>query len=99
LDRIDLGRNLTPLPHLRDDGQLVTTGVYGIVRHPLYSGVIYLTLAYASWQISWVHFVGAIILFVFFDAKSRMEEVWLAEKFSEYINYRNSVKKLLPWIY
>jgi protein-S-isoprenylcysteine O-methyltransferase Ste14 len=95
----DLGRNLTPLPHPRDDGQLVTTGVYGLVRHPLYSGVIYLALAYASWQMSWVHFIGAIILFVFFDAKSRTEEVWLTEKFPDYINYRNSVKKLLPWIY
>jgi protein-S-isoprenylcysteine O-methyltransferase Ste14 len=39
------------------------------------------------------------ILFVFFDAKSRTEEVWLTAKFPDYINYRNSVKKLLPWIY
>jgi protein-S-isoprenylcysteine O-methyltransferase Ste14 len=78
---------------------LVTTGVYGIIRHPLYSGVIYLALAYASWQMIWVHFIGAIGLFVFFDAKSRTEEVWLTEKFPDYLNYRNSVKKLLPWIY
>ncbi|MFN9061798.1 MAG: methyltransferase family protein, partial [Pseudanabaena sp.] len=34
----DLGQNLTPLPHPRDDGQLVQTGVYSLVRHPLYSG-------------------------------------------------------------
>jgi protein-S-isoprenylcysteine O-methyltransferase Ste14 len=44
----DLGQNLTPLPHPRDEGQLVTTGVYGLVRPPMYSGVIYLALAYAS---------------------------------------------------
>lgn len=95
----DLGQNLTPLPHPRDEGQLVTTGVYGLVRHPMYSGVIYLALAYASWQMSWVHLVGSIVLFVFFDAKSRKEEVWLTEKFSDYTNYSNSVKKLIPWIY
>ena len=95
----DLGQNLTPLPHPRDDGQLVKTGVYRLVRHPLYSGVIYLALAYASWQISWVHLVGSIGLFVFFDAKSRTEEVWLTEKFSDYINYSTGVKKLIPWIY
>jgi protein-S-isoprenylcysteine O-methyltransferase Ste14 len=95
----DLGRNLTPLPHPRDDGQLVKTGIYGIVRHPLYSGVIYLALAYASWQMSWRHLVGSIILFVFFDAKSRKEESWLTEKFPDYANYSISVKKLIPWIY
>lgn len=95
----DLGQNLTPLPHPRDDGQLVQTGIYGLVRHPLYSGVIFLALTYASWQISWVHFLGAISLFVFFDAKARKEEVWLTEKFSDYINYCQLVKKLIPWIY
>ena len=95
----DLGQNLTPLPHPRDDGQLVKTGIYGIVRHPLYSGVIYLALAYASWRMSWVHLLGSIGLFLFFNAKSRTEEVWLTEKFPDYSNYSTSVRKLIPWIY
>jgi protein-S-isoprenylcysteine O-methyltransferase Ste14 len=96
---VDLDQNLTPLPHPRDRGQLVTTGVYGLVRHPMYSGVIYLALAYASWQMSWVHLVGSIGLLVFFDAKSRKEEVWLTEKFSDYAIYSTTVKKLIPLIY
>jgi protein-S-isoprenylcysteine O-methyltransferase Ste14 len=95
----DLGQNLTPLPHPRDRGQLVTTGVYGLVRHPMYSGVIYLALAYSSWQMSWLHLVGSIVLFVFFDAKSRKEEVWLTEKFPDYTTYSTAVKKLIFWIY
>jgi protein-S-isoprenylcysteine O-methyltransferase Ste14 len=36
---------------------------------------------------------------VFFDAKSRIEEVWLTEKFPDYTNYSTSVKKLIPWVY
>jgi protein-S-isoprenylcysteine O-methyltransferase Ste14 len=95
----DLGQNLTPLPHPKNDGQLVTTGVYGLVRHPMYSGVIYLALAYSSWSMSWVHLIGSIVLFVFFDAKSRKEEVWLTAKFSDYTNYSTAVKKLIPGIY
>jgi protein-S-isoprenylcysteine O-methyltransferase Ste14 len=94
----DFGQNITPLPHPRDEGQLVKTGIYGLVRHPMYSGVIYLALAYASWPMSWIHLVGLIVLFVVFDAKSRREEAWLTEKFSDYSNYSNSVKKLIPWI-
>jgi protein-S-isoprenylcysteine O-methyltransferase Ste14 len=95
----DLGQNLTPLPHPRDDGQLVQTGSYSLMRHPLYSGVILLAFTYASWQMSWVHFLGSIALLIFFDAKARKEEVWLTEKFPAYSTYRTSVKKLIPWIY
>jgi len=36
---------------------------------------------------------------VFFDVKSRLEERWLAEKFSAYPEYRTRVKKLIPWLY
>ncbi len=96
---IDLGQNLTPLPHPKDDGQLVQTGIYSLVRHPIYSGVIFLALAYASWQVSLVHLFGAIALFVFFDAKAKKEEVWLVERFPDYANYRVLVKKLIPWVY
>lgn len=95
----ELGQNLTPLPHPRDEGQLVKTGIYGLVRHPMYSGVIYLALAYGNWQMSWLHLLGSVILFTFFDAKSRKEEVLLTEKFPDYANYSTSVKKLIPWIY
>ena len=96
---IDLGRNLTPLPHPKDDGELVQTGIYSIVRHPIYAGVIGLAFAYGCWQSSWVHGLGAIALFMFFDVKAKKEEIWLTEKFSDYENYRISVKKLIPWIY
>ena len=37
---LDLGRNLTPVPRPRDDATLVETGVYRLVRHPLYGGII-----------------------------------------------------------
>jgi protein-S-isoprenylcysteine O-methyltransferase Ste14 len=95
----DLGQNLTPLPHPRHEGQLVQTGIYRFVRHPMYSGVIYLALAYTSFQMSWVHLVGSIFLCLFFDAKSRTEEIWLTNKFSDYASYSTSVKKLIPWLY
>jgi protein-S-isoprenylcysteine O-methyltransferase Ste14 len=69
------------------------------ILYIVYSGVIFLAFTYASLQMSWVHFLGAIALFIFFDAKATKEEVWLTEKFPDYANYRTSVKKLIPWIY
>ena len=35
-----LGRNLSALPHPKDDSTLVETGPFAYVRHPIYSGLI-----------------------------------------------------------
>lgn len=94
-----LGPNLTPLPYPKDCSELVDTGAYSIVRHPIYSGLI---LGAFGWGLS-IHggltLLWALALFVFFDVKSRLEERWLAEKFADYPAYRARVKKLIPWVY
>jgi protein-S-isoprenylcysteine O-methyltransferase Ste14 len=96
---IDLGHNLTPLPHPKDEGTLVTTGIYGLVRHPLYSGVIFGAIAYGCWQWSLTHVIGSVVFLLFFDFKARKEESWLKNKFSDYHSYQLQVKKFIPWIY
>jgi protein-S-isoprenylcysteine O-methyltransferase Ste14 len=96
---LDLGQSLTPLPYPRDDGQLVQSGIYAWVRHPIYSGVIFAALAWAIAQVSLSHFLGAILFFLFFDAKSRREENWLVDKYADYATYRQQVKKFFPRIY
>jgi protein-S-isoprenylcysteine O-methyltransferase Ste14 len=99
LGLLNLGANLTPLPHPKDEGELVTSGVYGLVRHPIYSGVILLVMAYSCWQWSLSHAIGTVVLFLFFDIKARQEEAWLKNKFADYAAYQLQVKKLIPWIY
>ncbi len=96
---LHLGDNLTPLPHPKDESSLVTVGVYRFVRHPIYSSVIFLTLAYATWQMSISHAIGVLVFLLFFDQKARQEEQWLTAKFPEYADYKRSVKKILPGIY
>jgi protein-S-isoprenylcysteine O-methyltransferase Ste14 len=96
---IDLGQNLTPLPYPRDDGQLVQTGVYGLVRHSLYSGLILATLALSLWWQSLTHLVISGALFLVLNAKASQEEIWLAERYPEYPDYQQRVKKLIPWLY
>jgi protein-S-isoprenylcysteine O-methyltransferase Ste14 len=36
---------------------------------------------------------------VFFDLKSRREEIWLAEQFPDYAAYKARTRRLLPWLY
>jgi protein-S-isoprenylcysteine O-methyltransferase Ste14 len=96
---LDLGNSLTPLPYPREDGQLVQSGVYAIVRHPLYSGVILAALGWTIFQFSLPHLIGTFIFVLFFDAKAAREENWLMQKYPNYGEYRQTVKKLIPWLY
>jgi protein-S-isoprenylcysteine O-methyltransferase Ste14 len=95
----DLGNSLTPLPHPRDDSQLVQKGVYGIVRHPIYSGLILGGLGWALHQMSVTHLLGTIAIFLFFNAKASREEIWLKERYPDYSEYCQRVKKLIPGVY
>jgi len=94
-----LGDNLTVLPRPKDEATLAVTGPYRIVRHPIYSGVILMAFGWAFWLHSWLTIGYAIILSIFLDVKSRREEEWLKERFSDYAAYRKRVRKLIPFIY
>ena len=94
-----LGPNLTPLPKPKPSGQLIQTGLYRLVRHPIYFGVILVSFGWAGIEQTLYTLVLATILLIFFDLKSRQEERWLTQKFSEYDVYKQNTKKLIPYIY
>jgi protein-S-isoprenylcysteine O-methyltransferase Ste14 len=94
-----LGPNLTPLPKPKPSGEFIQSGLYRFVRHPIYFGVILVCFGWASIEQTLYTLVLAIILLIFFDLKSRQEEIWLTEKFSEYDVYKQNTKKLIPFIY
>jgi protein-S-isoprenylcysteine O-methyltransferase Ste14 len=94
-----LGPNLTALPYPKDCSELVQAGAYAIVRHPIYSGIIIASFGLGFWRHGWLTLGWALVLFAFFDVKSRLEERWLSEKFADYADYRTRVKKLIPWLY
>jgi protein-S-isoprenylcysteine O-methyltransferase Ste14 len=94
-----LGPNLTPLPKPKPSGELIQSGLYRFVRHPIYFGVILVCFGWAGIEQTLYTLVLAIILLIFFDLKSRQEERWLIQKFSEYAEYKITAKKLIPFIY
>lgn len=96
---VSLGRWLTPFPQPLPESQLRTAGAYALVRHPLYSGILFMALGWSLYSLSVAGLAFDAVVFVFFDRKAAREEIWLAEKFSGYAAYRRRVKKLIPWIY
>jgi protein-S-isoprenylcysteine O-methyltransferase Ste14 len=94
-----LGPNLTPLPHPRSNATLVRTGPYRIVRHPIYSGGLLLAYGWALVVHGWLTLAYATFLLIFLDIKSTREERWLAARFPEYGDYRQRVRKLIPFVH
>lgn len=95
-----LGRNLTPFPKPIEGGEIVQQGPYGLVRHPIYSSILLGGLGWALWRSSPLGLALALLLFAFFDAKSRQEERWLVEQHPDYAHYQRAVRgRLLPRIY
>jgi len=96
---ISLGKSRTAFPEPRDGGELAEHGVYGIVRHPLYTSVILWGL---SWCLFWRSGVAAgatLAMTVFFDAKARYEERLLMSRFGGYAAYKSRVRRFIPWVY
>ncbi|GIW29320.1 MAG: hypothetical protein KatS3mg070_2683 [Meiothermus sp.] len=94
-----LGRNLTALPKPRPGGYLVQQGLYRVVRHPIYCGVLLWALGSSLAHLNLWTLLLCGLLFVWLDRKASLEETWLQERFPEYSAYRQRVKKLIPWVY
>lgn len=99
LGTLRLGSNLTPFPRPKENSGLVDSGVYSVVRHPIYSGIMVVAVGWACFVNGTFTFIYAFILFLFFDVKSRREEQWLCAAHSQYPAYQKRVRKLIPFIY
>jgi protein-S-isoprenylcysteine O-methyltransferase Ste14 len=96
---LDLGRNLTPAPRPRDDARLVETGIFALVRHPIYGGIIVTALGWGLLAASPLTLLLAGLVAVFFDLKSRREEAWLAAHYPGYRTYMSRTRRFIPRVY
>ena len=97
--RLRIGRNWgTPMTR-KDHPELVTSGPYHLVRHPIYSGVVFGGIGTAiglGWR--WLIAVGLVGAYFFYSAA--VEERYLSEQFPEsYPLYKRSTKMLVPFIF
>jgi protein-S-isoprenylcysteine O-methyltransferase Ste14 len=94
-----LGKQLTPFPKPVEQVSLRRDGAYGLVRHPIYGGVLLLALAW-SLASSPSALAPWAVAAVFLDAKRRREEAWLSEELPEYEEYRQEVRhSLVPLVW
>jgi protein-S-isoprenylcysteine O-methyltransferase Ste14 len=96
---LSLGSSFTPLPRPRSRTRLRQSGIFRLVRHPVYGGAILIGLGWSLADAP-LGLIPTALLAVLFDLKARREEVWLIERFPQYAAYRaRTPHRFLPWLY
>ena len=94
-----LGSSLSPFPTPVSSGRFVAKGPYGIVRHPIYTGVITGSVGFSVAQGDWPSLAVAIALLPFFYAKAIREEAHLLASYRDYESYRAQVtRRIVPGV-
>lgn len=95
-----LGERFSGLVAIQPGHTLVTTGVYGIIRHPSYAGLLINVL---GWGLAFRSLVGVLLALAFVPpllARIKAEEALLLSQFgAEYEAYRARTWRLVPGLY
>ena len=96
----DLGVNWSPSLEIRERHELITHGIYGVIRHPMYASQWLWVLAQPLLLHNWVAgFLDLLIFVPFYLLRVRAEEGLMLETFSErYQDYMQRVGSVLPRI-
>lgn len=97
--REHLGRNWSRSVTIKEGHELIRTGPYAVVRHPIYTGVLagFLGMAIAISQVRGV--ITFALIFVALWMKLRMEEQFMRTQFGEtYADYAGGTAALVPFV-
>lgn len=96
--RLHIGRNWgTPMMQ-KAEPELVTSGPYRFVRHPIYSGILLAGIG-TAFALSWWWLAAVGLAGVYFVYSATVEERYMTEQFPDaYPAYRRSTKMLVPFL-
>jgi protein-S-isoprenylcysteine O-methyltransferase Ste14 len=97
--RSHLGANWSRSVTVKRDHELIITGPYALVRHPIYTGILtgFLGTAVAEGQVR--SFIAFLLVSAVLFAKLRLEESWMRSQFgTTYETYSQHVRALVPFV-
>lgn len=95
---VDLGLNWSPSLEIREKHELITRGIYGLIRHPMYASQWLWVIAQPLLLQNWLAGIANLIIFIpFYLLRVQAEEQMMVESFGDtYRNYMNETGRVLP---
>jgi protein-S-isoprenylcysteine O-methyltransferase Ste14 len=98
--RLTIGDNWSSSPALKQDHALILSGPYRIVRHPIYTGILFALLGSALQRGLARSFLAVVICGVGLWMKVTEEEQIMVLRFGDqYLRYRRNVSALVPFVF
>jgi len=98
--RIHLGRNWSGEITIKVDHQLIRSGPYKLLRHPIYTGILAMYLGTAVVTGEWLAVIGVVLVVFAYWRKIRLEEANMVVAFgADYDAYRRESWALVPGLY
>lgn len=96
-----LGRNWSVTLETRTSHQLVVEGLYGWVRHPMYSSFLLTAIAQLLLLPNWIVGPAGLVAFaILFFSRVDREEMMMIETFGDrYRGYMAQTARIVPWVY
>jgi protein-S-isoprenylcysteine O-methyltransferase Ste14 len=97
---LELGRHFRAAAVVTEDHELITTGPYSLVRHPIYAGILGLVLSSGLVRASWLRLGTGVLLFCLgTEIRVRVEEGLLGARFPEALReQQRRVKAYIPFV-
>lgn len=94
----DLGLNWSPSLEIREKHELITRGIYGLIRHPMYASQWLLAIAQPLLLQNWIAgFMNLLVFIPFYFLRVKAEEKMMLDSFgNEYQEYMNRTGSVLP---
>ena len=97
--RMHIGRNWGSPMSQKEEPELVTSGPYNLVRHPIYTGILTAGIGTAV-ALSWLWLTAVVLAGVYFLYSARVEERYLTDHFPrDYPIYKRSTRMLVPFVF
>jgi protein-S-isoprenylcysteine O-methyltransferase Ste14 len=97
--RVHLGKNWGMPMSLKEQPELITSGPYRLVRHPIYSGILLAMLGSALVGGAIWLLIAVIFGCYFIYAAKKEQHIMLKEFPDQYSAYMKRSKMLIPWIF
>jgi protein-S-isoprenylcysteine O-methyltransferase Ste14 len=100
VSQVTLWKNYSGFLVIWKDHQLITHGMYRLIRHPIFFGALLVFISLPLYAASSYGLLTTLVLFPIFLYRIRLEEQLLTEEFQDaYQEYKENTKALIPYIY